>query len=110
MGTDIPEQALVLEAAPGNVVITGCAHPGIVEIVRRARELHGPEVHMVLGGFHLGWTSESEIRTIIAELRDLGVDKVGPSHCTGDLAIRLFREEYGDDFVELGTGRVVVVD
>ncbi len=110
MAGGLLEQALVVETAPGLVVITGCAHPGIVAIVRQAQQLHGQHIHLVLGGFHLGWTSESDIRAILADLRDLGVAKVAPSHCTGDLAIGLFREEYGEDFVTIGAGAVIVIE
>lgn len=53
--------------------------------------------------------SESQVSSIIAELRQLGVQRVMPSHCTGDKAIALFRSEYGEDFVEGGVGRVVTI-
>jgi len=42
---------------------------------------------------------------IIAALRQLGVAKIMPTHCTGERAIDLFRGEYGDDCVEGGVGR-----
>jgi 7,8-dihydropterin-6-yl-methyl-4-(beta-D-ribofuranosyl)aminobenzene 5'-phosphate synthase len=109
MGSDIIEQALVLKTGQGLVVITGCAHPGISEMVRRAAEIGGDEVYLVLGGFHLGGASESRIKEIVAEFRRLGVEKVAPSHCTGDNAIRLFREVYGEDFIASGAGRVIEI-
>jgi 7,8-dihydropterin-6-yl-methyl-4-(beta-D-ribofuranosyl)aminobenzene 5'-phosphate synthase len=109
MGSDIIEQALVLKTGQGLVVVTGCAHPGISEMVRRAVEMGGDEVYLVMGGFHLGGASESRIKEIAAEFQRLGVKKVAPSHCTGDNAIRLFREVYGEDFVESGAGRVIEV-
>jgi len=98
-GGSIPEQALAIRAGKGLVVITGCAHPGIVRIVEKAVALTGDPVYLVLGGFHLGDKSEGEIIAILGDFRRLGVQKVAPSHCTGDRAIELFAAEYGEDFL-----------
>ncbi len=104
LGDWIKEQALVIETARGLVVITGCAHPGVVNIVRRAKELTGGEVYLVLGGFHLGSVSAAEIATIVEDFQELGVQKAAPCHCSGDVARRLFEETYGEDFVPAGVG------
>jgi 7,8-dihydropterin-6-yl-methyl-4-(beta-D-ribofuranosyl)aminobenzene 5'-phosphate synthase len=108
MGSGIIEQALVLKTSKGLVVVTGCAHPGVAEMVRQAKEVGGDEVYLVLGGFHLGQTSKAEIGQIIATFRQLGVQKVAPCHCTGDKAIGYFREAYEKDFIECGVGMVLV--
>lgn len=110
MGTGIIEQALVLKTNKGLVVVTGCAHPGIAEIARRAKEVGGDEIYLVLGGFHLGQASNAEIEQIIAAFRQLGVQKVGPCHCTGDKAIGYFRKAYGEGFIECGVGQVLIFD
>ena len=111
LGTWLKEQSLVVETSQGLVVITGCAHPGIVDIVRRAKALVDEEVYLVLGGFHLGGTSTAEIRGIVEEFQQLGVQRVAPCHCSGDAARRLFGETYGDDFIPVGVGsRVQVPD
>jgi 7,8-dihydropterin-6-yl-methyl-4-(beta-D-ribofuranosyl)aminobenzene 5'-phosphate synthase len=105
----IPEQALVIPTDSGLVVITGCAHPGVVAIARRAMEMFGTRVYLILGGFHLAAKSDSEIQQIIAEFRRLGVRSVGPTHCTGDQAIAAFAAAYGAAFVKAGAGRVILV-
>jgi 7,8-dihydropterin-6-yl-methyl-4-(beta-D-ribofuranosyl)aminobenzene 5'-phosphate synthase len=105
MGTAIIEQSLLIETDKGLIVMTGCAHPGIVEIVRKAKE-YG-DVYMVIGGFHLKDKSASEVEVIIAALKQLGVRKVAPSHCTGDNAIRQFKEAFGQDFIPAGAGAVI---
>jgi 7,8-dihydropterin-6-yl-methyl-4-(beta-D-ribofuranosyl)aminobenzene 5'-phosphate synthase len=113
IGRGIAEQALAVETADGLIVVTGCAHPGVVEMVRRAKEGVGGEVvadvSVVIGGFHLGGTSRRQVARIIADFRDLGVRQVAPCHCTGDRAMRMFAEAYGDDFVKVGVGRVIAV-
>ena len=67
VGSGIVEQALAVQTAEGLVVITGCAHPGVVEMVRRAKQVGEAEVYLVLGGFHLGGASRQKIERIIAD-------------------------------------------
>jgi 7,8-dihydropterin-6-yl-methyl-4-(beta-D-ribofuranosyl)aminobenzene 5'-phosphate synthase len=103
------EQALVVETRDGTVVITGCAHPGVAKMVRQAQEVVPGKIALLAGGFHLYETSKEKLPSIIAELRQLGVEKVLPCHCTGDEAIALFRTEYGENYVEGGVGRTVTL-
>jgi len=104
------EQALIIDTAEGAVVITGCAHPGILNILRRARQVTDREIALVLGGFHLLQTPEPELRTIIRAFKEeLGVKKVAATHCTGDAAIALFKEAYGADFIPVGAGKVLTL-
>ena len=65
LGSAIREQSLMIETARGVVVITGCAHPGVVGIVQHARELVGKEIYLVLGGFHLSGATEANIAGIV---------------------------------------------
>lgn len=106
MGTSIPEQGLFLETSRGLVVITGCAHPGVDKMVRRTKGVGGGNIRLVVGGFHLGSASTAEVRGICAAFRELGVQKVAPCHCTGDQAMDIFADEFGDDYVPAGVGRV----
>lgn len=89
------------------VVITGCAHPGIVSILKKSGELTNGSVYLVIGGFHLSGTSEQEIKNIVERFRNLGVKKVALCHCTGDRAIQLFKEKYKNDFIKAGVGKVI---
>lgn len=110
MGTWIKEQSLVLNTREGLVVITGCAHPGIVNIVKRAEQmLPDKDVYLVMGGFHLSGASDSELRSIIRAFRDIGVQKVAPSHCSGDRCRGLFEEEYKEHYIEGGAGKTIKV-
>ena len=62
----------------------------------------GKNIYLLMGGFHLGGRSDAEIGAIIQRLKELGVKRVAPSHCTGDNAIGIFRDEWADDFIEGG--------
>jgi 7,8-dihydropterin-6-yl-methyl-4-(beta-D-ribofuranosyl)aminobenzene 5'-phosphate synthase len=110
VGGSIPEQSLVIRTQKGLVIITGCAHPGIVRILERAIELTGESVYLVLGGFHLRDMNDARISAILSDFRRLGVRKVAPSHCTGDRAIDLFAAEYRDDFLRTGAGSILRLD
>jgi 7,8-dihydropterin-6-yl-methyl-4-(beta-D-ribofuranosyl)aminobenzene 5'-phosphate synthase len=107
MGVQIKEQSLILDTSKGLVVITGCAHPGIINIVKKAKEVVDKEIYLVCGGFHLLSKSEDEVKEIINEFKALGVVRVGPTHCTGDRAIELFKDAYKENFIQMGVGRVI---
>ncbi|MEE9465938.1 MAG: MBL fold metallo-hydrolase [Candidatus Neomarinimicrobiota bacterium] len=109
MGGRIKEQSLILETTPGLVIITGCSHQGIVKILERAKNIYQENITLVFGGFHLLNNTADQVSEIITRFKDLGVEKVGATHCTGERAIELFRKAYGDNFVPMGTGRVVQI-
>lgn len=110
LGTWIKEQSLILNSEKGLVIITGCAHPGIVNIVKKAKEIFPEQsIYLVFGGFHLGGASDSELRNIIKDFRKLGVQKAAPCHCSGDRCRELFKEEYKDNFIENGVGKIIEI-
>ena len=62
---------------------------------------------MAIGGFHLKDLGEAELFVIANELKDLGVQMIGPSHCSGDLSRKVFENEFEDGFIYGGVGNVV---
>jgi 7,8-dihydropterin-6-yl-methyl-4-(beta-D-ribofuranosyl)aminobenzene 5'-phosphate synthase len=107
LGAGIKEQSLIVHTTQGMIVMTGCAHPGIVAILKRARDLIKDDILLVMGGFHLGAAGQGDLEKIILSFRSMGVKFVGPCHCTGDLARRMFKEDYGDSYMRLGVGRII---
>jgi 7,8-dihydropterin-6-yl-methyl-4-(beta-D-ribofuranosyl)aminobenzene 5'-phosphate synthase len=105
----IKEQALVLKTNEGLVVITGCAHPGVVKMVEKAKQSVKSDVLLVMGGFHLGSKSENEIQEIVSSFRELGVLYSGACHCSGDKARQLFQEAYGHNFLRIGVGSIITI-
>ena len=104
IGRGIREQSLLVHTPVGVVLVTGCAHPGIVNIAQHARRQLGTEVHMAMGGFHLGGATTDRIEGIIEDMKELGVRAVAPSHCSGDKARRLFEQSYGATYEPAGVG------
>lgn len=109
LGAQIPEQALALTTPRGLVVITGCAHPGIVALAQQAQTVAGGHLYLALGGFHLRDANTAQIAATLAGLQTLGVQHIAPSHCTGDAARRALAAAFGPAYLESGAGRVFVI-
>jgi 7,8-dihydropterin-6-yl-methyl-4-(beta-D-ribofuranosyl)aminobenzene 5'-phosphate synthase len=85
----------------GLVVLSGCAHSGIINTVRHAMAVTGVgKVHVVMGGFHLsGPAFEAAIGPTAEELRKIGPDFVIPCHCTGRKAIMHVEQAMPGQFI-----------
>ena len=105
---DPPEQSLAIETSKGLVLLVGCSHPGIANIVRATQKQRGVDsIRLLVGGLHMFRQSAEEIGPQIRQLQKLNVESVMPAHCSGDLAKEMFREAYGANFDTLGAGKVL---
>ena len=95
LGRLIKEQSLVVNTEKGNLVITGCAHPGLGKIIDKANQLG--KIYGVLGGFH-GFSKLEKLQ---------GIKLIAPCHCTK--YIQRIREEYPAEFVEIKAGSIIEV-
>lgn len=109
MGVQIKEQSLIINTKKGLIIVTGCSHQGIVNILKRAKELFDRPIYLVFGGFHLGGMADAKVEAIIRDFKEIGVEKCGATHCTGDRPIELFKKAFGDNYVPMGTGRVLEI-
>lgn len=83
----LDDQAVFFDTADGVVVLLGCAHAGVINTLRRIRDLTaGRPIHAVLGGFHLLAASEDRLGQTLTGLEELGVKVIGVAHCTGQTA------------------------
>ncbi|MDD5127672.1 MAG: MBL fold metallo-hydrolase [Dehalococcoidales bacterium] len=91
--------SLVIDADFGLVVVLGCGHHGIVNTLQHARKLTGNEtVYAVIGGPHLIGAAPERLSLTVAALREMGVQKIGLSHCTGFAASVYLAQEMGDAY------------
>ncbi|NOZ12604.1 MAG: MBL fold metallo-hydrolase [Acidobacteria bacterium] len=96
------EQGLVAAGEHAFALITGCAHPGVAQMLKASIEIAGTRriPRLVAGGFHLMDKSEDQIEQVFSELQKLGVEKMGPCHCSGisakNICKRLLPEAYVD--------------
>ena len=106
------EQALLLREGELLVLLTGCAHRGVVNIFDRAKEVAGREPDVVIGGTHLGGSvvtgeePEDNIRAVAARLAATG-SRYYTCHCTGQRAYALLRETLGERIAFLSAGSVL---
>ncbi|MBA7629230.1 Ribonuclease BN [subsurface metagenome] len=107
LGKWIKEQSLIIQTDKGLIVITGCAHPGIVKIVNAAKDLLKNDILLVMGGFHLEWATKGKIEKIISAFKQIGVRYVGPCHGTGHKARALFEKHFGSGYINVGAGKVI---
>jgi 7,8-dihydropterin-6-yl-methyl-4-(beta-D-ribofuranosyl)aminobenzene 5'-phosphate synthase len=107
MGHEIIEQSLVIQTPGGLVIITGCAHPGIEDIVKKAVEIKDENILLVMGGFHLFRTGTDAVELTAREFKDQSVKYAAPTHCSGDATIKVFQEVFGEQYMKLGTGKVI---
>ncbi len=91
----------------GLMILTGCAHAGIINTINYARKITGIErIHAVIGGFHLiGPQNELLIERTLQEMQILSPDYVVPCHCTGRKAVEDFERAMPENFIlnESGT-------
>ena len=108
-GFRLYEQALVIEMGKGLVVVTGCAHPGIIKLLEIAQKRLKRPLHLVLGGFHLFNKRRRFVSKIVDKFKTLQVERAAPCHCSGDGAIAQFQEVYQDRFHKIGTGSILTL-
>jgi 7,8-dihydropterin-6-yl-methyl-4-(beta-D-ribofuranosyl)aminobenzene 5'-phosphate synthase len=105
------QTVLINLAGRGLVVISGCAHSGIINSVRYARQLTGESrVAAVIGGFHLsGSDMEPLIDSTLSELKQLSPELIMPMHCTGWNAIQRLQGAFPKSFVLSSVGTKLVL-
>lgn len=109
MPTGMSEHSLIINAKDkGLVVLTGCSHPGIINILKRAMKASGVDkVHAVMGGFHISGTN---VGVKVGEfLKELNVEIVSPCHCTGYDARKGIAEIVGEKYVKIGSGKTITI-
>jgi len=104
------EQALAIETSKGLVVVTGCSHPGVVELVEAAEKQRKTDsVRLLIGGYHLLKLDAAALETVIAKLKKLKVAEAVATHCSGDLTAKMFQEAFRHG-PGGGAGKRIVLD
>ncbi|RLB28201.1 MAG: MBL fold metallo-hydrolase [Deltaproteobacteria bacterium] len=103
--------ALIVRTKEGLVIVLGCAHRGMISTIRHAQMITGEQrVHTVVGGTHLFPKTDEQIEKAIHALQEIGVQKIGVSHCTGFHASVRLAEVFGDTFFQNNAGTVYTLD
>ena len=108
--TFLDDQSLILETPKGFVLILGCAHSGMVNIIRHVMDKTGKEKFFaILGGTHLDFLTPEQLKESIKSLKKMDIEKIGVSHCTGMKASSRLQQEFGDRFFFGCVGSVLEV-
>jgi 7,8-dihydropterin-6-yl-methyl-4-(beta-D-ribofuranosyl)aminobenzene 5'-phosphate synthase len=110
LGRWMKEQGLVIRTQAGAVLLTGCGHPGAKIMVNAGKTSGCDDLLLVMGGFHLEWSTRKKIEKLISQFKKLGVRNVGPAHCSGDKARALVERHFGQACIKIGAGKVIVVE
>lgn len=104
---ETPELSLVIETPKGQIVVVGCSHPGIEQIVASVAA-QNPRISMIVGGLHLVTTPREEVQRLALELHDRWkIERIAPGHCTGEHAFLILRDVFAKRYVYAGVGSVI---
>jgi 7,8-dihydropterin-6-yl-methyl-4-(beta-D-ribofuranosyl)aminobenzene 5'-phosphate synthase len=101
---ELRELSLAINTPLGLVVVVGCSHPGVEEILSAASAVN-PHVYMLLGGLHLVKTPNAEIDRLASALHNKWkIDRIAPGHCTGEPAFAKLKQVFDDSYLYAGLG------
>jgi 7,8-dihydropterin-6-yl-methyl-4-(beta-D-ribofuranosyl)aminobenzene 5'-phosphate synthase len=106
---ELRELSLAIRTPKGLVVIVGCSHAGIENILHLAAAID-PHLALLVGGLHLIAAPDAEVNRIALALRDeWKFDRVAPGHCTGEPEFAALQKVFGDRYGYAGVGSVVPI-
>jgi 7,8-dihydropterin-6-yl-methyl-4-(beta-D-ribofuranosyl)aminobenzene 5'-phosphate synthase len=95
----LDDQSLILNTERGLLVILGCAHSGVINILNHVISKTGKDkFYTIVGGTHLDFLGEEQLEESIKALRKLQIERMGASHCTGMRGAFRLQQEFGDRF------------
>ncbi len=104
----IDDQAIFIKTNLGLIIILGCAHRGMINTVRHGQNITGMEdVYLVIGGTHLYGASTDRMAATVREIKEIGIEKVGVSHCTGLTSACVLAGHLGTTFFNNNAGSII---
>jgi len=93
------DQSLILDSERGLILILGCAHSGMINIINDVTERTGKDkFYAILGGTHLDFLTPEQLEDSIKTLKKIKIERIGVCHCTGMRAAFRLQQEFGDRF------------
>src|SRR6478735_1645347 len=106
---ELRELSLAIDTPEGIVLVVGCSHPGIENIVKAASSINS-KIHCIAGGLHLLAAQDPAIDLVVRTLRDTyEVGYIAPGHCTGEPALSALKKSFGGHYLYAGLGSRVVL-
>jgi 7,8-dihydropterin-6-yl-methyl-4-(beta-D-ribofuranosyl)aminobenzene 5'-phosphate synthase len=117
VGEYMMEQAIVIDQEKlGIVVVLGCSHPGVEELIKKAMKVTGnKKLRGIIGGMHYTDYSNEEMQKHAKIIKNMNPEFIMPAHCTTVDGARVLSEVIGDKVVlsktgTFGTGNTVIID
>lgn len=102
--------SLFINSKNGLVILLGCAHAGLLNIIEQARKVTGQKkIHMLIGGTHLKFSSEAQLANTLDQLETFAIDRIGVSHCTGLQQAQKLAERFGERFFFATVGKEILL-
>lgn len=102
------DQSLVMDTQRGLVLILGCAHAGLINIINHGMaKIKKDKIWAIIGGTHLGFLTPEQLSESIQSLKKMKVELIGVSHCTGIRPVSKLMQEFGDRFFYGGVGTAI---
>jgi 7,8-dihydropterin-6-yl-methyl-4-(beta-D-ribofuranosyl)aminobenzene 5'-phosphate synthase len=106
----LDDQSLILDTRKGWVLILGCAHSGMINILNHITNQTGRDTfYAILGGTHLDFLTPEQLEESINSFKEMEVERIGVSHCTGLKAAFRLQQEFGDRFFYGCVGSVLEI-
>ena len=103
---ELKELSLAIKSSQGLILIVGCSHPGVEQIVQEAASID--HINILFGGLHEIQAPDAEAERTAVVLHDqYKVERVAPGHCTGEPEFAALKRAFGDHYVYAGVGSVV---
>ena len=99
--------SLVLDTPDGLVVVCGCAHAGLLNILRQVQKQHRGPVTAIVGGTHLAAVGEEQRRTVVEHVQAIGSPRLYLNHCTGYPAVFYLAQALPGQVRPFGSGSVL---
>src|SRR6516162_6944945 len=101
---ELKELSLAIKSPEGVILMVGCSHPGVEQILRQAATIDA-HINILFGGLHQVQAPDSEVERIGGVLHDeYKLDRVAPGHCTGEPMFAALRRKFGDHYLYAGVG------
>jgi len=99
--------SVVLKTADGLVLVCGCCHAGLLNVLAHVRQTFGEDPVAIIGGIHLNQADAPTLNQVVEELRRYGLPRLWLGHCTGDRAFQTLQEAFGDGLSLCQAGTVI---
>lgn len=102
------ELSVVVKTVKGSAVVHGCAHSELRNILKNVKKVLPDKIYMSMGGMRYLYKTEEEMRVIAKDLKEIGLEKIGPAHCAvGPASTKIFNESFGMDVFFAGLAAVI---